>query len=117
MPISDLGSGHPAVAAIINTFPKQLRFQLKFDQAYELRYTYVPKPPDLTDIDSDSFYLPPAFHQGLYLRFVKIVAEDMGQDALAIKFSALYEKWLEDHELLARTAHLTRAGMAYSDFA
>lgn len=116
MPISDLGSGRPARAAIINTDPKQLRAEQKFDQIYTINVLYVPRPPDITSL-TQTFYIPSSYHRGVRYKTAELIAEDMGIIDLSVYFAAKYEKWLENHELLARTAHLTRAGMAYSDFA
>jgi hypothetical protein len=110
-----LGSGPPYVAAVIKTDPLKLRFQQKFDLAYIINYSYVPMPPLLTVI-TGTFYLPAAYHEGLYYKFAEKVAEDMGLDDIAAKFSILYQTWLADHRPLAQAEHLTVRQRRFSWF-
>ena len=89
-----LGVSEPTVAAIINTEPKQLRFQAIADQAYTIRINYVQVPTAIT-AGNQTLILQEEWHELLYLKFVEKVANSMGGDSIELKFSALYDKQLE----------------------
>lgn len=108
-----LGTGRPYAAAIINTDPKQLRFVQKASEDYTIRVVYVPYPPVLATIDA-GFYVPEALHQALYYKFVAMVAEDMGEDQLMIKFNALYQAQIERDKAKHTSMQLTSLGVEYS---
>lgn len=115
MPVT-LGTGQPFAAAIINTDPKELRFIQKFNKAYEIRIEYIPLPPEITTMTQE-FYSPVQFNQLRYLKFVEIVARDMGEDSLANTFAVLYEIQLRKDRNLAAAEHITNQGMEFSYFA
>lgn len=112
-----LGTGPPYAATIILTSPKQLRFQQLFDQAYTIRESYVPKPPLLTDIKNDSFYLPEQFHEGLLYKFIAMVASDMGDLQLSEVWELKYQRWLTRAKNMANANHLNIDGVSFSHFA
>jgi len=112
----DLGTGPPLRGAIINTFPKQLRFEQKFDLAYTIRYDYVVNPPLLTSM-TGAFYLPSQFHEGILKKAKELIANDLGNDVKALKFEAAYQRWLQDNRNLAKTDGATQIKTEFSHFA
>jgi len=111
-----LGSGKPFSATIINTEPKQLRFGQKFDELYKIRYYYVPRPASIDSLTQE-LYLPDQFHEGLYYKWVSMVAADMGEERLALRWEAMYERWLKRNKPLAASDHLEKQSVKFSHFA
>lgn len=116
MSLSDLGSGEPVLGAIINTYPKQLRFNEKMDEAYVINYSYI-KLPDLLSSLTGTLYLPDQFFMGVKYKLAELLAESMGDTEHAITSRAFYDAWLKKHKAMAASDHLTEYEMRFNNFA
>ncbi len=112
----DMGSGRPTIAAIVNTNPKQLRFKLKFDENYTIRCGYIPMPPEITTLTQE-LYTPSQVHHLVYLKFVELIAGDMGEDDIQAKFKVLYEQQRQREKNMAKAGHLTKNRIPFGWFA
>jgi hypothetical protein len=101
MSITDLGTGEPFAAGIINTQPRQLRFIRKANEDYQIRAVYLANPPAIS-ADSDSLYVQDMYAEGVYLSFVRLVALSVGEEELANRYRVYYEDWLNKNRRIAQ---------------
>jgi len=108
-----LGNNEPSVAAIINTEPKQLRFQSIANQAYTIRINYVQVPTAITS-GTQTLILQEEWHELLYLKFIEKVANSLGADSIELKFNLLYDKQLAKDLAHVESRHLQVSKLRFS---
>jgi len=108
-----LGNNEPSVAAIINTEPKQLRFQSIANQAYTIRINYVQVPTAITS-GTQTLILQEEWHELLYLKFIEKIANSLGADGIELKFNALYDKQLSKDMAHVESRHLQVSKLRFS---
>lgn len=108
-----LGTGPPAIMAIINTEPKQLRSSTIANQAYTIRISYVQVPTAITS-GTQTLILQEEWHELLYLKFIEKIANSLGEDGIELKFNLLYDKQLAKDLAHVESRHLQVSKLRFS---
>lgn len=112
MSINSLSSGEPAIASIVGTDPRQLRFYAEADQAYQIRLVYLPNPPAIS-ADDDDLYVQDIYSEGVYLDFVRLVALSIGEEELSNRYRLYYEDWMRKNRFLAENKNVRHSKLGF----